>query len=105
MGTILVFRDGERTAQCRIALDSGERILVELDADGIAITQVSPPEGTRRLLFRADPETVARISSGLFDTEKSPAASPLQVLVPFLLRLPSAEIVRRALTDAAAEVS
>jgi hypothetical protein len=102
MATILAYRRDGRRPYCELVLDSGERILVSLDASGASIERMAGPGVSHALLFRASPDTVAWICATLQQDRQGGLAEPLDLLVKLVLAMRSAEHVRAAFDQAVA---
>src|SRR3954465_13292660 len=100
--TVISYADDKGHPRAEVMLPNSDRVLLTLDRDGLAITQLA---GAGRLvvLFRANPNLASRICAGLFNLEATPKPTPLRVLVAAVLQLGSAEQVRNAFRDVAGQ--
>jgi hypothetical protein len=102
MGLVVSYDEKFGLPNSEIELASGEHIFLALGREGLVIKLLPAPGATARELFRADPETAAKICDGLFDIQPGGKSSPLQMLVAAALHLPDAHAVERAFRTAAA---
>jgi hypothetical protein len=101
-GTIISYADDKGHPRAEVVLPNSDRVLLTLDRDGLAITQLA---GAGRLvvLFQANPNLASRICAGLFSLKATPKPTPLRILVAAVLQLGSAEQVRNAFRDVVAQ--
>jgi hypothetical protein len=101
MTTILTFRKDGRHPFCELVLASGERVLVSLDAAGVAIERLSGREVAYELLFRGSADVAAWLCATLQQGRRGALADPLDVIVRLVAALGSADRVKQAFCDAA----
>lgn len=101
MGLIVSYDDNFATPYSEIELANGDHILLTLDRHGLTVKSLARPGTAERLLFTGDPETVAKICTGLLDEEDDSKIPPLRVLVSVTSQLPSAAAVADAFRAAA----
>jgi hypothetical protein len=102
MGLVVSYDEKFGLPNSEIELTSGEHIFVALGRNGLEIKLLAAPGAAERVLFRADPETAARICDGLFDIQPGTKSTPLQMLVAAAVHLPDARAVEHAFRTAAA---
>jgi hypothetical protein len=102
-GTVILFSDDQRP-RAEVALGNGDHVLLELDSGGLKIKQIGGSERPKTL-FEGDPKLVSHICAGLVESPKTITATPLRILVSATVQLGSADEVRRAFQDVAAQVS
>src|SRR6266576_1732389 len=101
MTTILAFRKDGRHPFCELVLVSGERVLVSLDATGVAIERLPGRDVAYELLFCGSADLAAWLCAALQQGRRDALADPLDVIVRLVAGLGSAERVKRAFSDAA----
>ncbi len=102
MGLVVSYDEKFGLPNSEIELASGEHVFLALGREGLVIKLLPAPGAAERVLFRADPETAARICDGLFDIQPGSKSTPLQMLVAAAVHLPNAAAVERAFRSAAA---
>lgn len=101
MGLIVSFDDKFGMPASEIALASGEHILLTLHRNGLVIKALARPGESERVIFQADPGTVAGICTGLMGGPGASKATPLQILAAATVQLPDTAAVRDAFETAA----
>lgn len=101
MATVLTYRGDDKQPHCEIALNSGERVQIRVNRDGVLIEQVAD-SGDGELLFRGTPDTVADIYDALLGPNAARKTAPLDMLMFLVSQLPSAVEVRKAFKAATA---
>ena len=101
MGLIISYDDKFATPYSEIELANGDHVLLTLERDGLTVKALARPGSPERLLFAGDPDTVAKICTGLLDERDDAKAPPLRVLTAVTSQLPSAAAVADAFTAAA----
>ena len=96
---IIAYRDDGERPRAEVMLTNGDRLRLELDRDGLTITQADGP-----LVFRANSAQVSHLCAGLIDLHPVPSATPLQILLGAVLQLASAAAVKAAFEKATGEV-
>jgi hypothetical protein len=97
-GAVISFSDNSERPCAKVALCSGDQVVLALDRGGLTITgagTAGEPSAT----------IVAHLCAGLVASPKTVRATPLKILVAAVLQLCSPEEVRRAFEHAAAQVS
>jgi hypothetical protein len=89
-GTVLLMRDDAKHPRAEIAFGNGDRVLVSLDGNGLAVRH----SGSGETIFEATPDLVARFCAGLIARDVS-NLTPLRVLTAAVIQLESAEQVGR----------
>src|SRR5947209_2616764 len=102
MTTILAFRKDGRHPFCELVLESGERVLVSLDATGVAIERLPGRGVAHEQLFCGSAELAAWLCATLQQGRRGALADPLDVIVRLVAALGSAERIKGAFRDAAA---
>jgi hypothetical protein len=102
MSTILAYRKDGPSPYCDMVIDSGERVLISLDSEGISIERLIGPGMQRSLLLRASSETIAWICATLQQGRRGELTQPLDVLMSLAIELASGERIHAALNTAAA---
>ena len=98
-GSILVYRNEGDRPFCEIALNSGERVQLQLDKAGLVITR-----DARDVLFKGDADLVTDICMAFVGKEPASRKTALDLLSSIVTQLPSADHVREAFTAAAKAV-
>ena len=101
MGLVISYDDKFATPYSEIELASGEHIFMTLDRTGLTVKALARPGSPERLLFEGNPDTVARICTGLMDEQDTSGATPLRVLVSVTSLMPNAAAVAQAFNAAA----
>jgi hypothetical protein len=101
MGLIVSYDDKFATPYSEIELANGDHVLLTLDRDGLTVKALARPGNAERLLFRGNPDIVAKICTGLLDEDDDAKIPPLRVLVSVTSQLPSAAAVADAFKAAA----
>lgn len=101
VGIVISYDEKFGLPYSEIELASGERIFLTLGQNGLAIKLLMHPGREERVLFQANPSTVAKICDGLFDIQPDQKASPLRVLVAAASQLPDVRAVENAFNAAA----
>ena len=96
-GTIIACRDDGERPRAEVALVNGDRLILTLDRDGLAISR---KDGSG--VFVANSGLVSKLCAGLVERQPTPPATPLQILLAAVIQLPSAAAVKAAF-EAAAE--
>jgi hypothetical protein len=99
-GTIIGYRDDGERPRAEVVLLDGDRLFLTLGRDGLAISR---SDGS--VVFRAGSQVVSRLCAGLVDSRCAPSATPLQILLAAVVQLRSADAVRAAFEDAAAQAA
>jgi hypothetical protein len=102
-GTIISYAEDKGQPRAEVVLPNRDRVRLTLDRDGLAITQLAGAERLAAVLFQANPNLASRMCAGLFSLETTPRPTPLRILVAAVLQLGSAEQVRNAFRDVAAQ--
>lgn len=103
MATLLTYRN-DNQPYGEIALDSGDRIALELDAGGLAITRLARLTQPGEILFRGNPEVAAAICAGLLGDRPADRTTPLDILVAAVMQFKSAADIKNAFQEAAASI-
>ncbi|MFZ1920063.1 MAG: hypothetical protein WAU57_00365 [Xanthobacteraceae bacterium] len=103
LGTVILFSDTDQRPRSEVALGNGDHILLELDRTGLTIKQIKGDKYPRTL-FQGDPALVSQLCAGLVESPGTIDATPLRILVAAAVHLGSADEVKRAFHDAAAQV-
>jgi len=101
MPTLLAYRNDREKRFCEIVFDDGERIAVEVAANGLAIDLLADGGRPGETLFRASPAIASRICAALTYPASAGEMTPLDIVVAAVTALGSAEKVGRAFRDAA----
>jgi hypothetical protein len=96
-GTIIACRDDGERPRAEVVLVNGDRLVLTLDGEGLAISQ---KDGSA--VFVANSRLVSQLCAGLVDWQPTPTATPLQILLAAVIQLRSAAAVKAAF-EAAAE--
>ena len=97
-GAVISFRDDGKRPKAEVVLSNGERLELVLDRTGLSIKHASGPD-----LFQTSPDIVARICAGVVSSATD--TTPLKILVGLVVQLRSADEVRRAFSEAAANLA
>lgn len=101
MGLIVSYDDKFGMPASEIELASGEHVLLTLHKNGLVIKALARPGEQERVIFQADPGTVAEICTGLMGDSDTSKTTPLQILTAATVQLPNAVAVRDAFETAA----
>ena len=101
MATVLIYRnDGDRPF-AEVALNSGDRVQLALDAGGVVIRCRRDAGAPAEILFAADAETMVIICAALHERTAAAPPPPLDRLLSIVMRLGAAADVRLAFQAAA----
>ena len=101
-GTVISYSENPERPYAELMLHNGDRIQLSMDGAGVAIQRLEPgiPPAA---LFHADPDLTARICAALLGDETRPPPTPLRILVAAVAQLGSADEIRLAFEEAAAQ--
>lgn len=101
MATVLNYRGDDEQPHCEIALNSGERVKIRVNREGVLIERAADGGGTE-ILFRGTPDIVADIYDALLSPNTARKTAPLDMMMFLVSQLPSAVDIRNAFNAATA---
>jgi hypothetical protein len=104
MALLIKYRNEPPQRFCEVELNSGERVALKVDADGVVIERLGHPEAPRNTLFRGGPDEIAEICGALVSRTLASKASggrmtPLDIILAAVVALGSAARVRKAFRE------
>ncbi len=104
MATVLTYRGDDDQPHCEIKLNSGERVQIRVNRDGVLIEQAAD-NGGAEILFRGTPDIVADIYGAMLSPGAAVKTAPLDMVMFLVTQLPSATDVRDAFKAATTRLS
>jgi hypothetical protein len=104
MALLIKYRNEPPQRFCEVELNSGERVALKVDADGVVIERLGHPEASRNILFRGGPDEIAEICGALVSRTLASKASegrmtPLDIVLAAVVALGSAAKVRKVFRE------
>jgi hypothetical protein len=100
MTTLLRYRGYGGEPCCEVSLESGEHVLIAVDAAGVTIRRLARGDMAEEMLFRGAPSVVADICLALLDGRPASAASVLDIFLAVVSQFQSATDIRAAFAEA-----
>jgi len=100
MTTLLRYRDYGGEPCCEVALESGEHVLIAVDAGGVTIRRLARGDTAEEVLFLGSPPVVADICLALLDGRPASETSVLDIFLAVVSRFRSAAHIRAAFAEA-----